>query len=162
MVQRVALIDGLTGDIHAQPLEHVVIHGGDDDRRVHVAAVERAELLHGAHGVFIRRGADGQRQQHFIGVQAGVEALHIAGFEGLNGPDDRRGDELDLVGNAREHLERIEQRSGGGTEESGGGGGTPYLEAASCFSCSSICLWFSITFSLSIGDKRDLFILVIN
>ena len=59
-------------------------------------------------------------------------------------------------------LERGGGGGGGGTEESGGGGGgTPYLEAASCFSCSSICLWFSITFSLSIGDKRGLFILLI-
>ena len=42
MVQRVALVDGLTGDVHAQALEDIVIHRGDDDRRVHIAAIERA------------------------------------------------------------------------------------------------------------------------
>ena len=39
------LIGGLAGEVHPQTLDGVRIHAGQDDRGVHVAALELGELL---------------------------------------------------------------------------------------------------------------------
>ena len=50
-------------------------------------------------------------------MQARVHALHVIGLERLDGADDRRGDELHVVRNARHRLERVEHRRGGRAEQ---------------------------------------------
>ncbi len=87
MIQAVLFIDGFAGQAHAQPLEYPVVHGGEDDRGMYLAALELVQRLHGLQRVWVAGRADRQRDEHLVGVQARVSALHVIGFERLDGGD---------------------------------------------------------------------------
>ena len=46
MIQAVLFIDGFAGQAHTQPLEYPVVHGGEDDRGMYLAALELLSLIH--------------------------------------------------------------------------------------------------------------------
>ena len=62
------LIGGLAGEVHPQTLDGVRIHAGQDDRGVHVAALELGELLQSDSSRLILGGRAGQRDEDLIGV----------------------------------------------------------------------------------------------
>ena len=74
MEQLRALVLRLAGQVHAQAAEHLLIRGGKDHRGVHLTAAQRAQLVQRGLCLGVAGGADGQRQQHLLGVQAGVLA----------------------------------------------------------------------------------------
>lgn len=86
------LIGGLAGEVHPQTLDGVRIHAGQDDRGVHIAALELGELLQSGSSRLILGGRAGQRDQDLIGVQAGIPAAEVVGLEGLDGLDGAGGD----------------------------------------------------------------------
>ena len=81
------LIGGLAGEVHPQTLDGVRIHTGQDDRGVHITALELGELLQSDSSRLILGGRAGQRDQDLIGVQAGIPAAEVVGLEGLDGLD---------------------------------------------------------------------------
>ena len=103
------LIGGLAGEVHSQTLDGVRIHAGQDDRGVHVAALELGELLQSDSSRLILGGRAGQRDQDLIGVQAGIPAAEVVGLEGLDGLDGAGGDQVDLMVDAGQLLEGVEQ-----------------------------------------------------
>ena len=88
------LVGGLTGQIHSQPIEGIHVHAGQDDGGVDVAALELGELMEGQRGGLVLSSRAGQRDQNFIGVQAGVPAAQIVRLQGLDGLNGTGGDEV--------------------------------------------------------------------
>ena len=103
------LIGGLTGEVHPQTLEGVGVHAGQDDGGVHIAALELGELPQRDGGSLILGGRAGQRDEDLIGVQAGVAAAEVVGLEGLDRLDGAGGDEVDLLIDAGQLLEGVQE-----------------------------------------------------
>ena len=114
------LIGGLAGQIHAQLLHGVHIHAGQDDRGVHIAALQVGELLEGGCSSGILRGRAGQGNQDLVGVQAGVLAAQIVGLEGLDGLDGGGRNEVKLLVDTGQLFQRVEQSGGSGTQQGAG------------------------------------------
>ena len=92
---------------HPQTLDGVRIHAGQDDRGVHITALELGELLQSDSSRLILGGRAGQRDQDLIGVQAGIPAAEVVGLEGLDGLDGAGGDQVDLMVDAGQLLEGV-------------------------------------------------------
>ncbi len=54
---------------------------------------EGGELVHGLFGGGVGDGADGEGDEHLVGVQARVVVAHVLDLQVLYGLDDGRGDE---------------------------------------------------------------------
>ena len=108
------------GDVDAQALVKLDVFLRNDDGEVRIAAAQRAELLLREVGKRIRQRRDRQRKEHLVGVQARVVVPEIGGFEVADRLEHLLGDQLKLVADAAERLERIEQQRGGGAECAGG------------------------------------------
>ena len=93
----VILIERLTCNVHVKTFENIVIDTGKNNGGVYIAAAERIELLHGLHRIFIGCRTDRKCNEHFVRVQARVAALHVVGFQCLNGTNNLRGDQADLM-----------------------------------------------------------------
>ena len=65
------------GQVHAQALEGLFIHLGKDHRGVDLTATESAQLIHRLFRSGIGSSADGQSDQHFIGMQPGVAVTQV-------------------------------------------------------------------------------------
>ena len=113
MIEPVALVDGVEGDVHAQALEGILVRLGEDHAGVGLAAVELLELLDGRGGGGRGGRADRQSDQHLVDVQPRVAVAQVTGLEILNRLDDRGGDQVDLVRDARQLLQRVEDRRRG-------------------------------------------------
>ena len=66
------LILGFAGQIHAQTLENLFIHSGEDHRRVNLAATQFTQLLHSllCHGICHR--ADRKRNEGLVRMESGI------------------------------------------------------------------------------------------
>ena len=84
---------------------------------MHVAALELGELLQSDSSRLILGGRAGQRDQDLIGVQAGIPAAEVVGLEGLDGLDGAGGDQVDLMVDAGQLLEGVEQGRGGRAQQ---------------------------------------------
>ena len=120
MIQPVRLIRGFAGQIQAQLAEHALVRLGEDDGGVGLAARQLRQLFHRLFGVVVGDGADGQRDQDLVGVQPGVAVAHVGDLEVLYRLDDGGGDQLDLVGDAGQLLQGVQQRGGGSPQQVGG------------------------------------------
>ena len=81
MVQSAVLINGLGGKIGAQLLEHIFVHGGQDNGRMYLAALEFVKLFKGESCLGVIGGTDSQSYEHLIGMQAGVSAAKMLSFK---------------------------------------------------------------------------------
>ena len=72
VVQLAALVARVAGEVDLQALENIVVHLRKNDGGVCFAALEQRKLAHGDGGVFIRRGANGERDENFIRMKARV------------------------------------------------------------------------------------------
>ena len=117
MVQPLALIDRLVGHVGAQLLKHVLIHRGEDHRGVHLRAPEAAEGLHGQLCRGVGNGAHGKGNEHFVGVQPGIAVAQVGHLQMLDRRKHRGRNEIHLVGNPGQMLQRIEQRRTGGAHQ---------------------------------------------
>ena len=106
------LINRLTGQVHAQPFDGIGVHTGQDDGRVHVAAFQHGELTQGLGGSLVLGSRAGKGNQDLVGMQAGVLAAQIIGFQGLDGLNGAAGDEVFFLVDAGQLLEGIEQGRG--------------------------------------------------
>ncbi len=120
MIQLLLLKHRLAGHIRPHLAEQLVVGVGEDDGGVHLAPAEIDQLVHRKGGVLVGYSADGEREQELVGVHAGVVTAQMLHLEVLDGLNDRRGDEIDLVGDAREVFEGIEECRRGRAEELGG------------------------------------------
>ena len=114
------LVDGVAGDIHAQAVEGLAVHAGEDDRRVHVAALEVGQLVQSSLGVFVLQDGAGQGDQNLVGVEAGILAAEIGGLQlldRLNGPGRHQ---LDFLVDARQLFQGVEQGRGSGAQQGTG------------------------------------------
>ena len=68
MEQLLCLVFGLEGDIYSQLLKQVLVHMGEDDGGVGLAALELVQLFDGAAGHGVGDGADGQGYEQLVGV----------------------------------------------------------------------------------------------
>ena len=130
MVQRLllvieffGLVHGRTGQVHAQLFKHTVIDLGQNDRRMHFGALERAELLDSQVSRRVGGRRDGQGNEHFVGVQAGVMVAQTAGFQPLDGFDDERRQQMQFIGQTSQMLEGVEQRRCRRTQQRRGAAG---------------------------------------
>ena len=81
MVHAVVFFVGrFAGQVHAQLFQGVVVDAGEDDRGVHIAALQVGDLFHSLGGVLILGNRAGQRDQNLVGVQAGVLAAQVVRF----------------------------------------------------------------------------------
>ena len=78
----------LERDVHLELFEHVLIHVREDDGRVRLAVRELFELLHGDLGGRVVHGADAQRDEHLVGVQARVVIAQMLHLQVLDRLDD--------------------------------------------------------------------------
>ena len=108
MIQFSGLIYGFVADVYTQAAEEVFVHFGKDHRGVGVASVEIVEHIHGFGGAFIGGGADGQSNEGFIGVEAGVVVAHVVHFEVLNGFDHFSADKFHFFVDACQMFQGVE------------------------------------------------------
>ena len=104
MIQLFGLVLGLAGEVDTQAAEGVLVHVGEDNRGVGLAAPQLFQLGHGQLGGGVGGRADGQGDEDFIGVQPGVHAAQMGGLQLLDGLDDNGGDEVDILGDAAQGL----------------------------------------------------------
>ena len=74
----------LERDVHLELFEHVFIHVRENDGRVRLAARELFQLLHGDLGGRVAHGADAQRDEHLVGVQAGIVVAEMFDLQVLD------------------------------------------------------------------------------
>ena len=94
MIQVLALVLGLAGEVDAQLAQGALVHAGEDDRGVGLAAPQLCQLLQGQLGQRVGDGADGQGLQDLVRVQARVCAAQIVDLQVLNGLDDGLADQV--------------------------------------------------------------------
>ena len=87
---------------------------------MHVTALQGGELAQRKGGGGVGRSRAGQRNENLIGVQPGVLATQIVGFQGLDGLDGGGGDQIDFLINAGQLLQRVEQGRGRRTQQGAG------------------------------------------
>ena len=114
------LADRVAGQADAQLLEGLAVHFGQHHGGVHLGAGQLGELVEGHLALLVHQAEDGDRDQDFVGVQARVVAVQVVDFGLLDGGDHHLGDELDVVGDAREVLQGVEQQGRAGTEQGRG------------------------------------------
>ena len=95
-----SLISGFAGQVDTQTLEHLFVHRGEDDGGMDLAAPEFAQLLHGQFRRGIGCRADGQGDQHLVGVEPGIPVAQMLGLQVLDGVDDHRRDQMQLIPDA--------------------------------------------------------------
>ena len=136
----------LERDVHLELFEHVFVHVREDDGRVRLAVRELFELLHGDLGGRVAHGADAQRHEHLVGVQARVVVAQMLDLQVLDRLDDLGRDERDVLRDAAEVFERVEQAGRARAEQGrglagddravghldGDGGGAGLLGAPEC------------------------------
>ena len=108
------------GEVHAEAAEEGLVDIREDDGGVYFVAVEAGKLFHGELRMRIGCGADGERNEKLIGVQARIVASEVDGLQLLDRSNGFRRDELLLVRNAGVCLQDIHNRGSGGTEEISG------------------------------------------
>ena len=108
------------GKVHAEAAEEGLVDIREDDGGVYFVAVEAGKLFHGELRMRIGCGADGERNEKLIGVQARIVASEVDGLQLLDRSNGFCGDELLLVRNAGVCLQDIHNRGSGGTEEISG------------------------------------------
>ena len=82
-------------------------------REVHFAAAQFGELFRGNRRRGVRGAGDRKADQRLVQVEGRVAALEDVALHVRDGLDDVRGDEVDLVGNAGEQLDGVEDHGGG-------------------------------------------------
>ena len=87
----------LAGDVDLELAEGVLVHAGEDDAGVRLAAGELFELLHGDLRRRVRDRAYGESDEHLVRVQAGVAVAEMGDLEMLDRLDDLGRDERGLV-----------------------------------------------------------------
>ena len=110
----------LKRDVDLELLEHILVHVREDDGRVRLAVRELCQLLHGDLGGRVACGADAQRDEHLVGVQARVVVAEVFDLQMLDRLDDVGRDERDVLRDAAKVLERVEQAGGARAEQGGG------------------------------------------
>ena len=108
------------GKVHAEAAEEGLVDIREDDGGVYFIAAEAGKLLHGELRMRIGCGADGERNEKLIGVQARIVASEVDGLQLLDRSNGFCGDELLLVRNAGVCLQDIHNRGSGGTEKISG------------------------------------------
>lgn len=107
MVVPVLLVLGLAADVDAEGTVQLLVGGGDDDREVRVAAAQVVDVLDELGGKRVGGGADGQCDERLVGVQARVAAVQAVGLQAADGLDDLVADDVDLIVDAGDALERV-------------------------------------------------------
>ena len=110
----------LKRDVYLELLEHILVHVREDDGRVRLTVRELCQLLHGDLSGRVACGADAQRDEHLVGVQARVMIAEVFDLQVLDRLDDVGRDECDVLRDAAKVLERVEQAGGARTEQGGG------------------------------------------
>ena len=110
----------LERDVHLELFEHVFVHMREDDGRVRLAVRELFELLHGDLGGRVVHRTDAQRDEHLVGVQARVVVAQMLHLQVLDRLDDLGRDERDVLRDAAEVFERVEQAGGARAEQGRG------------------------------------------
>ena len=105
MEELLRLITGLTGKIHAQLLERLLIHGGKNHGRMRLASFQSVKLFHAGLRGGIRGGTDGQCDQDLVDVQPGIVVAEVGNLQVLNRLDNLGGDELHGIGRMYARIE---------------------------------------------------------
>ena len=120
MVKLFGLVLGLAGQVDSQLAEGALVHMGQDDGGMGLAAPQLGQLAQGQLGGGVGGRADGQGHQDFIGVQARVPVAQMLDFQVLDGFDDNGGDEVDVFLNAAQSLQGVQQHGCGSAQQGGG------------------------------------------
>ena len=117
VIKLLGLMLRLKGDIDAQLFEQLLIHMGENNRGVSLAALELVQLFDGiaCHGVCDR--ADGQGHQQFVSVQAGIAVAHMLNLKVLYRLYYLRRDKVKIIFHACKGFKRIEKKSRRCTEQ---------------------------------------------
>ena len=83
MEQLLCLILRFTGQVYAQLLEHVFIYGRKYHGRMHFTAAQLFQLPQGKVCLRVCRGADAERNQHFVRMQTGIMVPQMPDFQFL-------------------------------------------------------------------------------
>ena len=97
----------LAGEVDAQLAQRALVHAGEYDGGVGLAAAQLLELLERQLGQRIGGGADAQRLQDFVGVQARVAAAQLVDREILKRLYDHLGEQVELLIDAAQRLEGV-------------------------------------------------------
>ena len=111
------LVFGLGGEVNAELAEGVGIDLGKNYGRVHFRVTELGQHLHSLFCIRVACGGDSKCDKHLVGMQTGVMVAEVFGFEGLNGREYLRGDDIFIVGDIRKSLYGVEKRGGRCTEQ---------------------------------------------
>ena len=120
VIQLLGLMNGFAGQVHAQLLEDVVVYLSQNDRGVYLTAAQTGQMIECQLCNRVGGCRDGQRDQHFVGVQARVVVAQPLGLELLDGLDDERGQQRQVVRNVCQMFECVDERSRGRAEQGRG------------------------------------------
>ncbi len=87
---------------------------------MYFGAPQVLQLPDGLLGRIVRGGADGQGDQHLIGVQTGIAVAQMGRFEFLDGADGTGGHQLHFIGYMGQGFQGIQQHGGGGPQKFAG------------------------------------------
>ena len=120
MIELFDLILGLTADVDAQAFIELGILLREDDGEVGIATPEIVQLLQHPLRQRIGDGGDGQGDEHLVRVQAGIVVAQVPELHIADGCDDGGRQQIQLLVDAGQELDGVEQRGGGGPQEGAG------------------------------------------
>ena len=109
---------GLAGQVDAELLEYAGIDLGENDGGVDFQTFQVLQLVDGRLGIGICDARNCQRDQQFVQVQERrVVAAEVVDLHVHDRRDDLGADQFDLIGDARQLLERVEKKRGRSAEQ---------------------------------------------
>ena len=116
VVQPLPLVLGLVAYVHPQTLVQVLIHLAEYHRKMGPAAFQPGQLLLGQIGDGVGQGADAQGNKHLVAVKPGIFVAQAAGLQAADGLKDLGGNEVQLLIDASQSFQGVEQQGGGGSD----------------------------------------------
>ena len=101
----------------AQALIELCVLLGENHREVGVAAPQIIQLLQHTLRQGIGDGGNGQGDEHLVGMEAGVVMPQVLDFHVADGSDDGGRQQVQILVNAPQKLDGIEQHGGGGPQQ---------------------------------------------
>lgn len=112
-----ALSGGIAGKAYSELFENFAVHFAEHFGGVHLTSAKLREDFEGPAAVFVIAREDGEGYEDFVGVQARVVAVQVFGLGVLYRLYEGLWDELEVVVDAGEVLDGVEEERGTGAEE---------------------------------------------
>ena len=113
MIQPVALVSRIAGQVYAQTAERIVVYCGENDCGMGFTIFQLRQFTQRPGGVVVGGRGNGQGNEHLIRMQTGVMVAQVLALQFLYGFNDFRGDQVGLFRDARKFFQCVQNHCSG-------------------------------------------------